>query len=253
MVEPPKAQPLTDKFKYGMPIYSIAWPPGDTFYLCGGGGSTSSGIKNRVVSATCKNGKLSDQTGEYLFGKNCPMRMVVSPDGKFLVVAVSKGGIRVLRISKDPNVNPSARNSISFTEIEVDQSPFHVPSPASTLAAVTASTVKSNSSSLLRSITSPAATLSPLASQSLSPSQVLLPPPIPPKMHEVTSLAFHPSGHHMAFGCEDGSLIILNWPSLTVLMKLSGPSALPSEIKDLDFHPAPQNPSAVPFDSPYWS
>lgn len=36
-------------FKYGMPIYGLAWPTGDVFYICGGGGSTASGIKNRYV------------------------------------------------------------------------------------------------------------------------------------------------------------------------------------------------------------
>ena len=34
-------------FKYGMPLFSAVWPEGGVFYVCGGGGSTSSGIKNR--------------------------------------------------------------------------------------------------------------------------------------------------------------------------------------------------------------
>ncbi len=32
------------QFKYGMPVYGLAWPEGETFYVCGGGGN---GIKNR--------------------------------------------------------------------------------------------------------------------------------------------------------------------------------------------------------------
>ena len=35
-------------FKYGMPIYGLAWPDGDVIYVCGGGGM---GIKNRWVLA----------------------------------------------------------------------------------------------------------------------------------------------------------------------------------------------------------
>ena len=36
-----------DCSQYGMPLFGVLWPAGSTFYLCGGGGSTSSGIKNR--------------------------------------------------------------------------------------------------------------------------------------------------------------------------------------------------------------
>lgn len=35
-------------FKYGMPVYGLVWPEGNTFYICGGGGH---GIKNRHVVA----------------------------------------------------------------------------------------------------------------------------------------------------------------------------------------------------------
>ncbi len=64
----------TKTFKYGMPLYGLVWPEGPTFYTCGGGGSTKSGIQNRLVSAEANAGLLTDQTGEYIFGKDCPMR-----------------------------------------------------------------------------------------------------------------------------------------------------------------------------------
>lgn len=38
-------------FKYGMPLYGAVWPEGDAIFLCGGGGSASSGIKNRCDEA----------------------------------------------------------------------------------------------------------------------------------------------------------------------------------------------------------
>mgnify|MGYP001806927565 CR=1 FL=1 len=60
-------------FKYGMPLYGLAWPEGETFYTCGGGGH---GIKNRLVCAEAKDGSLSDQTAEHLFGSVCPSRWV---------------------------------------------------------------------------------------------------------------------------------------------------------------------------------
>ena len=31
-------------FKYGMPVYGLEWPKGETIFICGGGGN---GIKNR--------------------------------------------------------------------------------------------------------------------------------------------------------------------------------------------------------------
>jgi hypothetical protein len=38
--EPPHAR------KYGMPLYGAAWPPGEYFFICGGGGH---GLVNRWV------------------------------------------------------------------------------------------------------------------------------------------------------------------------------------------------------------
>lgn len=38
---------------------------------------------------------------------------------------------------------------------------------------------------------------------------------------EITCLAFHPSGDYLAAGCEDGSLIVYEWPSMTVKMELT--------------------------------
>lgn len=34
-------------FRYGMPVYGVAWPEGDLIFVCGGGGSASTGVKNR--------------------------------------------------------------------------------------------------------------------------------------------------------------------------------------------------------------
>ena len=47
MVKPQSS--FLSSFKYGAPLYGVAWPEGNTFYVCGGGGSTASGIKNRWV------------------------------------------------------------------------------------------------------------------------------------------------------------------------------------------------------------
>jgi hypothetical protein len=58
-------------FKYGMPLYGLVWPEGDTWLTCGGGGH---GIKNRVVAAGAGDGALTDQTAEQHFGDNCPTR-----------------------------------------------------------------------------------------------------------------------------------------------------------------------------------
>ena len=78
-------------FKYGMPLYGLAWPSGDTFVLCGGGGN---GIKNRIICAESKQGQLSDVISECLLNDDCPMRLAVSPDGKSIVLCMGKGGIK---------------------------------------------------------------------------------------------------------------------------------------------------------------
>ncbi|KXZ56644.1 hypothetical protein GPECTOR_1g580 [Gonium pectorale] len=83
----------TNTFKYGMPLYGLAWPEGATFFLCGGGGH---GIKNRLVCAEAHRGVLTDQTAEYLFGTDCPTRLAVTPSGKSIVFAMGNGGIRRL-------------------------------------------------------------------------------------------------------------------------------------------------------------
>ncbi|GFR41225.1 hypothetical protein Agub_g1898, partial [Astrephomene gubernaculifera] len=85
-------------FKYGMPLYGLAWPEGATFYVCGGGGSVSSGIKNRLVCAEAQNGSLTDQTAEFHFGLDCPTRLAVSPGAKSIVFAMGKGGIKRLDV-----------------------------------------------------------------------------------------------------------------------------------------------------------
>ncbi|KAG2442838.1 hypothetical protein HXX76_002917 [Chlamydomonas incerta] len=80
-------------FKYGMPLYGLAWPEGDTFYACGGGGH---GIKNRLVCAEAKDGSLTDQTAEYLFGSVCPTRLTIAPGGRSIVFGVGDAGLRRL-------------------------------------------------------------------------------------------------------------------------------------------------------------
>lgn len=78
-------------FKYGMPLYGLAWPSGDSFVLCGGGGN---GIKNRIICADSKQGQLSDVVSEHLLNDDCPMRLAISPDGKSIVLCMGKGGIK---------------------------------------------------------------------------------------------------------------------------------------------------------------
>ncbi|GLC35833.1 hypothetical protein PLESTB_000499100 [Pleodorina starrii] len=86
----------TKTFKYGMPLYGLAWPEGTTFYACGGGGSVSSGIKNRLVCAEAENGALTDQTAEFQFGLKCPTRLAVAPGGKSILLAIGNGGVQRL-------------------------------------------------------------------------------------------------------------------------------------------------------------
>ncbi|KAG2499356.1 hypothetical protein HYH03_002931 [Edaphochlamys debaryana] len=106
----PKAGPIKT-FKYGMPLYGLAWPAGDTFYVCGGGGAVSSGIKNRLVCAEATGGSLTDQTGEFHFGLDCPTRLIVSPDAKSIVFAMGKGGIQRLDMDVGKGKPPK------FTEV----------------------------------------------------------------------------------------------------------------------------------------
>mmetsp|Transcript_22716 Transcript_22716/g.62717 ORF Transcript_22716/g.62717 Transcript_22716/m.62717 type:complete len:470 (+) Transcript_22716:198-1607(+) len=102
----PKASQSLSSFKYGAPLYGVAFPEGNTFYVCGGGGSSATGIKNRVVLARCLDGKLTDQIGEYNFGADCPMRMAVTPDDTALVVAMANGGLQQLEI-QTPSGGPT--------------------------------------------------------------------------------------------------------------------------------------------------
>jgi hypothetical protein len=62
-----------NEFKYGMALYGAAWPPGDHFFVCGGGGH---GLVNRVVWARYAGGRCSDQVGECKLGAATPMRCV---------------------------------------------------------------------------------------------------------------------------------------------------------------------------------
>lgn len=88
-------------FHYGMPLYGAAWPKGNQFFVCGGGGQSASGIKNRCVSAQYANHKLSDQLSEINFGLTSPIKMAVTPDGKVLLFAIDSGGLRRFNLLED--------------------------------------------------------------------------------------------------------------------------------------------------------
>jgi hypothetical protein len=68
---PSKVGSRPNEFKYGMALYGAAWPPGDHFFVAGGGGH---GLVNRIVWARFRDGRCSDQVGEYKLGAATPMR-----------------------------------------------------------------------------------------------------------------------------------------------------------------------------------
>eukprot|EP00775_Hariotina_reticulata_P002765 gene2765-3059_t len=106
-----------NEFKYGMALYGAAWPPGDYYYVCGGGGH---GLVPRIVWAQYKNGKCSDQVGEYKLGKDTPMRMSICPWGATLLLGNANGGIRRLQIGSesDPEGRPRVIEvSAAFQEV----------------------------------------------------------------------------------------------------------------------------------------
>ena len=37
----------------------------------------------------------------------------------------------------------------------------------------------------------------------------------------VNAMAFHPSGEYLALGCDDGSLVVYDWPSMTPKLELT--------------------------------
>ncbi|KAL6759799.1 regulator of COP-II vesicle coat [Haematococcus lacustris] len=116
------AKKLPRSFKYGMPLYSVVWPEGSIFYVCGGGGSTSTGIKNRVVFAECISGHLTDQLGDFNFGPDCPMRMAITPNMKSMVVAMGLGGIRRLELDtrgKIPKLSEVSGDLAARLKVEV--------------------------------------------------------------------------------------------------------------------------------------
>jgi hypothetical protein len=43
----PKVGTRPNEFKYGMALYGAAWPEGDFYFVCGGGGH---GLQNRCVT-----------------------------------------------------------------------------------------------------------------------------------------------------------------------------------------------------------
>ncbi|KAF6263968.1 hypothetical protein COO60DRAFT_1698480 [Scenedesmus sp. NREL 46B-D3] len=87
--------------KYGMALYGAAWPKGEYFFVCGGGGH---GLVNRIVWGQYKDGRCSDQIGEYKLGKETPMRMLMCPWGASLLLGNANGGIRLLQICSDDPV-----------------------------------------------------------------------------------------------------------------------------------------------------
>ncbi|GIL43113.1 hypothetical protein Vafri_898 [Volvox africanus] len=121
----------TKTFKYGMPIYGLAWPEGTTFYVCGGGGSVSSGIKNRLVCAEADNGELTDQIAEYQFGLKCPMRLAIAPGGKSILFAIGNGGIQRLdveqrdKIPRFIEITGSLEERIKSIALDVKAIAFH--------------------------------------------------------------------------------------------------------------------------------
>ncbi|WIA42361.1 hypothetical protein OEZ86_008370 [Tetradesmus obliquus] len=84
--------------KYGMALYGAAWPEGEYFFVCGGGGH---GLVNRIVWGRYRDGRCSDQLGDYKLGKETPMRMLICPWGSSLLVGNANGGIRRLQIGSD--------------------------------------------------------------------------------------------------------------------------------------------------------
>ncbi|GFH11988.1 WD_REPEATS_REGION domain-containing protein [Haematococcus lacustris] len=93
------AKKLPRSFKYGMPLYSVVWPEGSIFYVCGGGGSTSTGIKNR---------------------------MAITPNMKSMVVAMGLGGIRRLELDtrgKIPKLSPSTRLADGVRDLDSSPTP----------------------------------------------------------------------------------------------------------------------------------
>ncbi|PNW85068.1 hypothetical protein CHLRE_03g170350v5 [Chlamydomonas reinhardtii] len=123
-------------FKYGMPLYGLAWPEGETFYTCGGGGH---GIKNRLVCAEAKDGSLSDQTAEHLFGSVCPSRLAIAPGGRSIVFGVGDAGLRRLdldtrgRVPKFTEVTGTLAEKLSGVKLDAKALAFH---PAGDLLAV---------------------------------------------------------------------------------------------------------------------
>lgn len=78
--------------KYGAPLYGAAWPAGNIFYVAGGGGKPSSGIKNRLIAAAVVDGATTDTVAVSDLD-DCPIRMACHPSGQSLILAMNKGGL----------------------------------------------------------------------------------------------------------------------------------------------------------------
>ncbi|KAG2450044.1 hypothetical protein HYH02_000148 [Chlamydomonas schloesseri] len=128
--KPPAGGPSAPvkSFKYGMPLYGLAWPEGDTFYACGGGGH---GIKNRLVCAEAKDGSLTDQTAEHLFGSVCPTRLAVAPGSRSIVFGVGDAGLRRLdldargRVPKFTEVTGALAEKLVDVKLDAKALAFH--------------------------------------------------------------------------------------------------------------------------------
>lgn len=81
-----------DKFKFGMPLFCAEWPSKLHFMIGGGGGTASTGIKNRSFSvlqisstwclrlliAKYEGGVMSDQISEHSLEMQFPVRQAIA-------------------------------------------------------------------------------------------------------------------------------------------------------------------------------
>lgn len=168
-------------FHYGMPLYGAAWPAGDRLFVCGGGGQSASGIKNRCVFADFRRGALSDQTGEINFGSNCPTKMAATPDGRTLLFAMDAGGLRRFNVSHEAPAGGAA-GAVALVESPI--------TPAKRVAEI--------------------------------------------EQH-IKCLSFSGDASSLALGCDNGSLLVLRWPSMRLL---AADDSVRAAVRDVDWAPA---------------
>ncbi|GAA93784.1 uncharacterized protein L969DRAFT_92296 [Mixia osmundae IAM 14324] len=119
----------------GVPIYSLAFTGKETVVLGGGGGSSKSGIKNKLIYCRLHpEARTLDRVHEYELPKteDAPMSMAVSPERPVLVAGInesvdkinagSNNNLRVFAIKEDSGLEfESARNGISVLAPEFYQ------------------------------------------------------------------------------------------------------------------------------------